>query len=161
MRSRIAALLAVPVLALAMVASMAGPASAKTEVVIFHNSREIKLPAHVGIDGAEVQETCIWDVFISKDLDTFYVTVTTWVQCDAYMAQITIQSYTFINGQPRMESRRIGTAFGPRDKFDVRTTPLPCLPGTNTGYGAVYVLSYFGLAASDFGDSYNAITSCS
>jgi len=74
-RSRIVTLLAVPLVAFALLAAGAGPASAMTDTdsdsVIFHARGQLQLPGPASTgqttDDATISaETCYWDVYIFR-----------------------------------------------------------------------------------------------
>jgi hypothetical protein len=111
MKSRVATLLAVPLLALALLA--AGPGTA----------------------GARIT-----------------------VSCNAVMAQIAYQMVLLINDNPRPDASLTATQYNVPSVNTTLNLPVACLTGVNQAYGAVAVMNYAGLVASDYGYSANYIT---
>jgi hypothetical protein len=161
-RSRIASLLAIPLVMCALFAIGTGVASAQTnfDSAILHLRGQLQLPsAGKPAEGAAVSaETCYWDVYIFRADPTGKISGRTEVSCDAVMAQITAQVVLLNNGNPRGEAS-LTTGFANTSYWETRLTfPVACLSGVNQAYGSVYVQSYSGLAASDFGYSASTIT---
>lgn len=166
MKSRIATLLAAPLVVFALLVTGAGPASANAgadtdgKTLVYHASRQLHFPAAAGghLAGAEVTaETCVWDTYIYRANANGDLVGETAVACDATMYQISVQAQLLINGGARPETNRIRHRYGYPN--NLVTTPLSvCLPGVNKSYGSVLVVNFAGLAASGFGESPSTIT---
>ena len=161
MRSRITSLLAIPLVACVLLVAGTGSASAQTnsDSVILHLHGQLQLPTSGESTGAAVAaETCYWDVYIFRADPTGKISGRTNVSCDAVMAQITAQVVLLNNGNPRGDAA-LTAGFPNTSSWETRLNfAVACLSGVNQAYGAVYVQSYSGLAASDFGYSASTIT---
>jgi hypothetical protein len=168
-KHRIAALLAAPLLTLAMLASWAGPAGATPGTdqsgpeVVFQATRTLHFTAPVagptvGVDDAAVAaESCLWDVRILRIPGTGNLTGQVVISCNAFLAQLTAQVVLIWNGNPRVEASGQVTIFNQPGLNFTLPVAVQCLPGSNWAFGSVLVVNYAGLAASDFGDSLNRI----
>jgi hypothetical protein len=161
-RSRIANLLAVPLLALGLLAVPSPAAAEETSTLVHHERRVLHFsdPKATGpsTDGAAVTaETCFWDVYIFRADASGNISGRVETVCNAVMALIEEQVVLLNNGNPRPNAS-LRQAFPNTSRAPLPLNfAVPCLSGANQAFGSVLVVNYAGYAASDYGYSASTI----